>query len=690
MMKIVIIDEQSPFLEQVISLGDKYKKALGFFPHGAFIEQAIRKKVIVALIENKVAGYALFNINQKASLVYIVHLCIDTNFRKKGIGKALIDKISKITQTLSGIRVHCRRDFEASSFWPKVGFIAKGEKLGRAMQETTLTIWFYDYGHPSIFQYMEDERVKSKTKVVIDANIFFELNKTRSEFEEVQGLLADWIDEDIVFCLTPEIFNEINRNENEEVRIRTRKNAESYYILTTQQDKVSSIYSKLSELYPKHLPDMRQLAHTISSQIQFFITLDDWLLKKSDEIFDSFDTKIIRPAQFIIQHDSLIRESDYQPSKLEGSNIVCSRFSANQYELIEQIFRDSQNEKKSQFISELNKYVSSPLEYDIRFIEDDGKPIALMVVEKEQDSIINVPLFRVIKNQIGAVIANHLTSHLILQNPHSKRLLINISDPFLPSEVIQGLIKLGFTSSNSKWLKVNLYGVLAIPELTHEIKHLAKKYQEHANFFNKVHRFFLSSNVEDIDEYIKIERVLFPLKIKELQLPCYIVPIRPEWAMNLFDSKLARQDLFGGDPNLLFNVENVYYRASTPQIIKKVPGRILWYVTKGDGQSSGLMSINACSYINEVFVDKPKQLFKKNKRLGVYKWQDVYEVAHKNIKNDVMAFKFDFTEQFSGNIKREKIKEIWNKENESNFHPMTVIEISQELFHRFYKIGKGY
>ncbi len=158
--------------------------------------------------------------------------------------------------------------------------------------------------------------------------------------------------------------------------------------------------------------------------------------------------------------------------------------------------------------------------------------------------------------------------------------------------------------------------------------------------------------------------------------------------MYLFDYKLARQDLFGVDPSLLFNIENVYYRACKPQIIK-APGRILWYVTKGDGQASGLMSITACSYVNEVAVDKPKKLFKKNKNLGIYRWPDVYEVAHKNIEKNVMAFKFDFTEQFQKNIKKQKINDIWNENKNCDFFPRAPIEISQELFHRFYNLRKG-
>ena len=76
---------------------------------------------------------------------------------------------------------------------------------------------------------------------------------------------------------------------------------------------------------------------------------------------------------------------------------------------------------------------------------------------------------------------------------------------------------------------------------------------------------------------LDLEKGLWPLKIRELNIPTFIVPIRPEWAMHLFDEDIAKQDLFGGEPSLILNAENIYYRASVPKVLT-APGRILWYV----------------------------------------------------------------------------------------------------------------
>jgi len=693
-MEIEFVGENSSYLEQVIALGEKHKSVLGFFPYGAYSEQARRKKIIAACISKRVIGYILFNINQKSLLVSIVHLCIDSSFRNQGIAETLINEVMSITRTLHGIRVHCRRDYKASSFWPKFGFIAIGEKAGKALKGSTITTWWYDYGQPSILQYANDIRTQSKTKAVIDANIFYEIQNNMKQSEEVQGLLADWIEVDIELCLTIEIYNEVNRNKNKKDREKTRKAIETYCKVASLPDKYSDTYDQLRPLFPERLStsdesDLRQLTHTVSSEIPFFITRDKNLLKKSDKIYIDFNTRIIQPSNFIILHDSLIRASEYQPSKLEGSIIQISRLTPSQYRIVEQLFREKHNERKSDFIKKLNQYVSSPLNYDIKFLTDHDQPIAFIVIDKRDNGLITVPFFRVIKNQTGSIIAKHLTYQLIKQNSHLKRTLIRVTDSSFSHEVTSALMNLGFTHLDKCWIKANINGLFSLRELRDVLSIFSNEFSAYSDFFTNLKHFLKNSDPHENNQgLLKIERILFPVKIKEIRIPCYIVPIEPKWAMSLFDYNLSKQTLFGGDPSLLFNIENIYYRSCNPKL-PKAPGRILWYITKGNEDLSGVMSIRACSYVNEVFIDKPKYLFKRYCNLGVYKWPNVYEVAKQKIDTDVMAFLFDFTEQFEKPITKNRINDIWKKERNRNFFPRTPIQISPELFYKLYNISKG-
>jgi hypothetical protein len=62
------------------------------------------------------------------------------------------------------------------------------------------------------------------------------------------------------------------------------------------------------------------------------------------------------------------------------------------------------------------------------------------------------------------------------------------------------------------------------------------------------------------------------------------------------------------------------------------------------------MSIKACSQLEEVVIGKPKELFRRFQRLGVYEWQDIYEAVDKNISKDIVAFRFRMTERFHAPI----------------------------------------
>jgi hypothetical protein len=145
---------------------------------------------------------------------------------------------------------------------------------------------------------------------------------------------------------------------------------------------------------------------------------------------------------------------------------------------------------------------------------------------------------------------------------------------------------------------------------------------------------------------------------------------------------MASQTLFGSKPNLIFQTENVYYRASRPKILT-APGRVLWYVSKSTGHYQGTMSIRACSYIDEVVIDKPKVLFSRFKRLGVYQWEDIYNVAHSDIEKEIMAFRFSNTELLNP-IHKDDLQQIWKEELGTNFHIQGPIRIPNKMFYRLY------
>jgi GNAT superfamily N-acetyltransferase len=168
------IDQTSIHLRTVKALGAANSQTLGFFPEGAFDDYAQRKQILIALDDShSCVGYLLYRISQERAI--IVHLCVNASSRTGGIATRLFSHLKEAVKDLRGIGLRCRRDYEASKLWQKLGFVAQYDQPGRGKVRTDLTYWWFDNGHPTLFTDAIVEQVKSKICVAIDANIFFDL-----------------------------------------------------------------------------------------------------------------------------------------------------------------------------------------------------------------------------------------------------------------------------------------------------------------------------------------------------------------------------------------------------------------------------------------------------------------------------------------------------------------------------------
>jgi len=344
-MDIINIDEKYPNLENVIKLGDANRKTLGFLSEGTFRKFATKKQILVAQDNKKnCCGYLLYNINQKGKFVSIVHLCVEPSNRQKGVAKVLVDYFKKITRdSFQGIRIHCRRDYKVNEVWPKFGFFAVDDKKGRSKQGSTLTVWWFDHGHPTLFTLVDEQKIGSKLPVVIDANIFYDLQKSPQSASEKEShsLLAEWLN--VKLYLTTEIYNEINRHENGIERKRGRKFIGKFEVLPNPDDEFQKTGEQLRHFFSKKKmsdsdeSDLRQLAHSIAANVPFFVTRDEALQKKSEKIYQNYGIQIISPSYLITYQDELMREIEYQPVKLAGK-INFKRVHSEQLVLLEKQF----------------------------------------------------------------------------------------------------------------------------------------------------------------------------------------------------------------------------------------------------------------------------------------------------------------------------------------------------------------
>ena len=170
-------------------------------------------------------------------------------------------------------------------------------------------------------------------------------------------------------------------------------------------------------------------------------------------------------------------------------------------------------------------------------------------------------------------------------------------------------------------------------------------------------------------------------------MPTFIVPIRPQWAQQLFDSTLAAGTLFGRDVGLGLSREHVYYRKPRNANGIAPPARILWYVSgRTAGQAEG--SIRAVSQLAEVVVGRPLTVHQRLSRLGIYTETQVKESA--DSEGLVMALRFTDTELFANPVGLSEIRSMSECENRIFVAPMSPRRVDEDLFIRIYGQASAY
>jgi hypothetical protein len=84
-------------------------------------------------------------------------------------------------------------------------------------------------------------------------------------------------------------------------------------------------------------------------------------------------------------------------------------------------------------------------------------------------------------------------------------------------------------------------------------------------------------------------------------------------------------------------------------------------------------------------VDKPKALFRRFKRLGVYEWSDVFKTAGNDLDTNVMAIRFHDTELLRP-VKWNVFQEVL-KANNVRTNLESPISISSKVFEEIYALA---
>ena len=689
------IDVSSPYFGKVVDLGDRLSNTVGFYPRQAFKESARKGQILAAIDphQKQLLGYILFRVARARAVLQ--HLCVDPDCRGRKVAKLLVDALKDRTRHLSGIELHCAREYGLSGMWSSLGFLAVGEKIGRGKDRRWLTRWWFDHAQPDLFTSHRAPTNVGAILAAIDANVFFAMCSDDYAERDTRALEADWLDDTAELAIASEILNEIDRNQDAAERDSRRNFARTLHILPSQTGCFDETERALKAMLPaprrlSDESDIRHLAGAISGQATVFITWDERLLRERKKVSQTFGLKLLTPAEFVTYLDELLRESEYAPARLAGSEISFQRLTSDSLRgVIGEFLATGRGEKKHELSTILDGALADPKRVDaIEVTIAGGKRLAISVTVRESEATNCIALLRVAPHPLAGTVARHLIARAASPRPDTAYVLSRMTDVHAPDCVSNAMPELGFVRQGDHWVKLSLKLCDTRKNLLARLRVIREGHSDCA---------FLDALSEDIgrlemdgkatEKHAQIERSLFPACILDSPLESFVIPIQPRWASQLFDERLAREDLIPADPGLALRCENVYYKAAKPAKLM-APGRILWYVSKGyQQQAPGPQSIRAWSILDEVVVDVPKALFRRFERLGVYRWHHVLEQAGGQHDRKIMACRFGATDQFRKPTKRADLQDVINRHHGGNQPLRTAVNISPDCFKELYDLG---
>ena len=261
---------------------------------------------------------------------------------------------------------------------------------------------------------------------------------------------------------------------------------------------------------------------------------------------------------------------------------------------------------------------------------------------------------------------------------------IVISDPYRTESAEAVLRSDGFKQEGGNWIKHVMPIVISADKFTRILPSGTAP-----ESFDETALLDLSDLLKsDPQAAQRTERTYWPLKIIDAPLPCYIIPIQPRWAAELFDDDLANQDLFGARTSLSLNREGVYYRSaklsrrshrsSENTVVRKCRCKV----------SKTKKVLRACSFLDAVVIGPPKQLFRRFERLGVYQWKHVLELAKGNIDTDIMAIRYSETQLLTDPVAWGAFQPILRKVGIKT-QLQSPQQIPPQVFGKLYTQGSG-
>ena len=630
-------------LDAVDELMKRYSSTLGFLPRAALKDYLQKAWVLGAKDRHgRLIGYLMYAANRDR--FRIAHLCVSEASRGQGVARRLLEALKSSATTQKIITLRCRNDYLADGMWPTLGFVPIDESPGRSKEGHLLTLWRLQL---ALYDQLELFRANMSDDVldaVFDAQIFFDFDRPDSAITQPsKALISDHFVDLVNLWFTDELLSEIRRNPNASEREEERTHLSQFLEVKHDPLLVESFAAKLKQILPSQntnqQSDIMHLAKTAASEIDIFVTRDRLLLKKAEQIDGAVNVRVLSPTGLIIKLRELSETQPYAPDHVSGLGLSWRRLAPE--ELLTFPFDRFLNpeERLRELESQVNTFLSETHSNEVETLWSDNEPIALLGFSYASPSTLTVSLCRVARSVRSYSLRRFPMVESINRAVTKSLDILKVEDSTVSFELLPNLTEMGFTRCPGGFVRFCFTRFLEQDQALSKVVGLMPDCADNYK------------NMSGLD----LERSCSPL-ISDAAQNYFLIPIRPGFARNLVDRRLSSSDMFGGDPDVLLRWSNVYYRAASHHKMLTAPGRILWYVS-GDSKE-----IAAVSHLDEVVLDKPKELFRKFRRYGTFEWRDLYETCGGDIKKKVMALLFSHTFPLRRRVPLDEIRKVFDED----------------------------
>lgn len=680
---IGIVSSDDDSVEKVQKLGDTNRATLGFFPSGAFSDAARKGNIIGAFYQNVLVGYLLYRYSSRRNIVTLVHVCIDQSYRSQKLADRLINSLVTIKNTARWFEADCRRDYNLDLFWQRNGFFPVGERPGRAEAGSTLTMWRRENGEYNFFSIIDEVERKEKIIAILDTCIILDLFKRDNE--ESQALLMDGINNEVAYRITPQCKYEINQNKMGSERKDLFTYTSRYELLgVTNKQACIRLQEELKSLfdpYEKNTKDIIHLSESILGRADVFVTRDDWIYSLKSQIYERYGLSIVYPGELISQIDELVDEALYSPTQIAGSNLSIRKMKAQDLDDVTELYNHTKHTSKRAFTDTIRKFLAKGNEYAC-YLVMKGNDIASVYVVHTSPNVIQIPCLLMNTKNVKRAFANTLVRHIlnrIINN--SKHELIYMPIDSIKDEYADALHDLGFLRTEEGFVKILIAGMVTLRDLKLRLKSIQCSHSQYIDL----------QTIESIEKLISsgqaylLEQLLWPVTIIDIDLPTYIVPINPHYAIDLFDDELrcahptflpvVREDV-------ALSIENVYFTSAVKREIV-FPSRVLWYTTQ-DSHYVGTGALRSLATVLFSASDSTSEMYRLFRRFGVLTWKTINELG-KGQPKKVQAIKFGYVRHAPHPLTYSSLKEIIHNNMGKEVMLQSAYKITAMAFQEIYQ-----